>query len=321
MKKNWMWLVAVAALCGSLVAACGPKGDGQASGGGEASALASAVESAVPLSPAQEAKASMDASIAALREGRLDAIYNMLPESYQADVSNIVKAYASKIDRGLYEKAAGVLVAFGDAVAAQAPNLLELLNSDPDMGLDDVELPGGTGLDSLTADHIRDAGRWIADIARTVSYDDLASGNIAPLLSNPLTAGLVSEGIKQAPSDLISCAISEDTGEPLGDGIVSLRLTSHADADEEPESEDVQFVKVEGKWVPLEMMQGWGDAIQQALSAAGSFEIDDNARKTAENIMPVVQRSLESLKSAQTAQELKAQAMGAFMTIAMMGQM
>lgn len=317
MEKNWMRLFAVAVLCGSLVAACGPKGEGQASGDGETSALAKAFDSAPALTPAQEAKASMDTAIAAFKAGRLDEVYGMLPQSYQSDISRVVQAYAAKIDRSLYEQGAGLLAAAGDLIAAQAPNLVELIGDTGDLGFD---LPDAVDTDMVTADQIRQAGQWIASVAKGLTYDDFAAGNIRPLLSNPLTAGLLSEGISQLPADAIACAIADNDGTPQADGIQTLRLTTRASEDDEPETEDVQFVKVEGKWVPLEMQQGWADVVQTAMQGAQAFEIDANARQMADKLAPMLTRTLESLKSAQSAQELQAQAMGAVMTIGMMMQ-
>ena len=317
MEKKWMRMFAVAVLCGSLVSACSPKGEGQASGDAEPSALAKAFGSAPALTPAQEAKATMDTAIAAVKAGRLDEVYGMLPQSYQSDVSRVVQAYAAKIDRSLYEQGAGLLAAAGDLIAAQAPNLMQLLNDTDELGFD---LPDAVDTDMVTADQIRQAGQWISSVAKGLSYDDFAAGNIRPLLSNPLTAGLMSEGIKQLPTDAIACEIADSDGTPQADGIQTLRLTTRASEDDEPETEDVQFVKVEGKWVPLEMQQGWTEMVQTAMSAAGGFEIDADTRRLADKLAPVLTRSLESLKGAQSAQELQAQAMGVVMTIGMMMQ-
>lgn len=313
MKKTWLAMLAGATLCAALVAGCGKAGtdDGAAAEGAAAPAPVKA------LSPKEEAKASVDAAIAAVKAGRLDEVYGMLPESYQNDISGVVRAYAAKIDRPLYEQGATLLAAAGDLIAAQAQNLVELIGDAGELG---IELPDTVDTDALTADQVRQAGEWISGVAKSLSYDDFAAGNIRPLLSNPLTAGLLAEGLKQLPTDAIACAFADDSGEPQPDGIQTLRLTTRASADDEPETDDVQFVKVEGKWVPLEMTQGWADAVKTAMQGAQSFEIDANARKTADTLAPVLTRTLESLKSARSAQELQAQAMGAVMTIGMMMQ-
>ena len=317
MKKTWLAVVAGSVVCIGLGVGCGKAG---AEGNDGAVAEDAAALQPVPaqaVSPRDEAKASVDAAIAAVRAGRLDEVYGMLPASYQGDVSRVVQAYAAKIDRPLYEQGAGLLAAAGDLIAAQAQNLEELLGNAGELGL---ELPDAVDADAVTADQIRQAGQWIANVAKSLSYDDFAAGNIRPLLSNPLTAGLLSEGIAQLPPDAIACAFADDDGTPQAEGIQTLRLTTRASADDEPETEDVQFVKVEGKWVPLEMTQGWADAIQTAMQGAQAFEIDANARKTVDKLAPMLTRSLESLKSAQSAQELQAQAMGVAMTIGMMMQ-
>lgn len=319
MKKTWIWMLAGAAVCVGLAAGCGKAGtSAQEEGVAVEESVAALVAAPAPaMSPKEEAKASVDAAIAAVKAGRLDEVYGMLPESYQGDVSRVVQAFAAKIDRPLYEQGAGLLAAAGDLIAAQAPNLMGLLGDAGQLGLD---LPDAVDTDAVTEDQIRQAGQWIASVARSLSYDDFAAGNIRPLLSNPLTAGLLSEGIQQLPADAIACEFADDGGEPQAEGIETLRLTTRGSEDDEPETEDVQFVKVEGKWVPLEMQQGWAEAVQTAMAAAGNFEIDANSRRMADTLVPVLTRTLDSLKSAQSPQELQAQAMGAVMTISMMMQ-
>ncbi len=321
MKKYWIWMSAMVSVCAGLIVGCG-KADAPSEAEGEVSVDSAAAVAPAPvkaLSPKEEAKASVDTAIAALKAGRLDDVYGMLPESYQNDISGVVRAYAAKIDRPLYEQGAKLLAAAGDLIAAQAQNLEEMLGNPAELGLE-LDLPDAVDADAVTADQIRQAGEWIASVANSLSYDDFAAGNIRPLLSNPLTAGLLSEGIAQLPSDAIACAFADDTATAQPDGIVPLRLTTRASDEDEPDTEDVQFVKVEGKWVPLEMSQGWADTVRTAMDAAKAFEIDADARRMADTLAPVLTRTLESLKSAQSAQELQAQAMGAVMTIGMMMQ-
>lgn len=320
MKKMWLAMVAGAAVCASLAVGCG-KGDASAAADGEAGAAEPAAVAAVPavpaLTPRQEAKASMDAAIAAFKAGRLDEVYGMLPASYQNDISGVVKAYAAKIDRPLYDQATGLLAAAGDLIAAQSQNLMDLLGNTEELRL---SLPDAVDTDDISADQIRQAGEWIASVAKSLSYDDFAAGDIRPLLANPLTAGLLSEGLKQLPADAIECVFPDDDGTPQAEGVETLRMITHASDEDEAETEDVSFVKVEGKWVPLEMSQEWQETVRTAMAAAQSFEIDDSTRQMANTLAPVLQRTLESLKSAQSAQELQAQAMGAMMTIGMMMQ-
>ena len=187
MEKNWKKTLVAAVLCGSLVAACGPKIPHPPAPG-----------SVVAFSPAQEAKASMDAAIAAVNAGRLDQVYGMLPESYRNDLADVVRAYASKIDRHLYEQGAGVLAAAGELIAAQARNLEDLLGGHA--GNLAFDLPDAVDMTAVTEEQIRQAGQWIAGAAKSLSYDDFAEGNIRPLLSNPLAAGLLQKVFKVFPA-------------------------------------------------------------------------------------------------------------------------
>ena len=308
MEKNWKKTLVAAVLCGSLVAACGPKIPHPPAPG-----------SVVAFSPAQEAKASMDAAIAAVNAGRLDQVYGMLPESYRNDLADVVRAYASKIDRHLYEQGAGVLAAAGELIAAQARNLEDLLGGHA--GNLAFDLPDAVDMTAVTEEQIRQAGQWIAGAAKSLSYDDFAEGNIRPLLSNPLAAGLLQKVFKvfpAFPSDAVSCTLAEDAGAPKAEGIETLRVARGVSEEGEPETEDIQFVKVEGQWVPLLMQQGWSAMVRNAMEAADYFEIDADTRRMADTLAPLLTQTLDQLKSAQSAQELQARAVGAMMTLGMM---
>lgn len=309
MDRIWMRWLAVAVLAGGLVCGCGRKGEGDGGAGRSAAP-------AVKLTPAEEAKAAVETAIANLKAGRLDAVYDALPASYRADVAGVVKAYAAKIDRDLYTRSASLLASAGELLSAQADNLAALWAANPDFADD---LPGGIGADALTGERIRHFAKWLSDLPRTLSYDELASGNIKPLLSNPLLGDVFAEGIALLPDDFLSCDFAAaGEGAALPDGIVALALSSRIDGAEESDSEEVQFVKIEGKWIPVDLVQGWNDAMRAAKEAAADFEIDENARRLSESLFPVIERSLDSLKAARTSEELQAQALGAFMTIGLM---
>jgi len=307
MKRNWMRCLAIAALAGTLAAGCGQKKD--------EGAAAEAAAPVVRLTPAEEAQAAVQTTIADLKAGRLDAVYGALPASYRADVEGLVKAYAEKIDRDLYTRSASLVASAADFLTAQADNLASLCATDPNL---DVDLPGGLETDDLTAGQIRSAAAWLGELARTLSYDDLARGDITPLLSSPRLAEVVGELVALLPADFLSCGAAPAEGESLPEGMVSLALSAHFEADEETETEEVQFVKLDGKWIPVDLMQGWRDMMATAREAVAGFEVDAAGKQFAERLFPVIERSLDTLKTARTPEELEAQAFGAFMTVGMM---
>ena len=310
-----MWLtVAGAALCAVLASGCGKGKAPAADAEGAVDALAAAVP-AVQLTPQEEAKAAMDSFIGSLQSGRMDEIYKMLPESYQADVSKLVKTYAGKIDPALFEQATGVLTTFADVLEAQAGNLAELLAEQDtgNLGL----LDGMNTVPEVSADDIRAGAQWLGNTVRSLSYGDCAAGNVMPLFESPLR-GIVDSAMEMSGFNTLSCALAEDDGEPQAEGIVKMNLSYQEPGKDVTDTEQVEVVKVEGKWIPLDLSRTWGDMIGAAQRSADGFSIDAETTEMLNKFLPMIQRSLAGLKNAQSAQELQAQAMGAVMTIGMM---
>ena len=252
----------------------------------------------------------------------MDEIYKLLPASYQADVSGVVKAYAAKVDPALFDAATGVVATFADVLEAQAANVAELLAEEGG------EIPGlSDGLGSnlageLTADKIRASAKWLGNAVKSVSYGDCEKGNILPLLELAPLREVVDAAMAESGLSTLACAVAEaePDGEPVPEGIVKLALSYREPDEAEADTETVDFVKVEGKWVPLELSQSWGELMQTARSGAEEFSIDAETTEMLNRLLPVVQRSLETLKGAQSAKELQAQAAGAFMGVMMMMQ-
>lgn len=316
MKRFWLTMAGAAA-CAVLAAGCGGKGGD----GGDAAAAVEqalqAVEPVVQLTPQEEAKAAMDSFIGALQSGRMDEIYKMLPDSYQADVSNLVKTYAGKIDPALFEQATGLLTTFADVLEAQAGNLAELLAAQDtgNLGL----LDGMSSVPEVSADDIRAGAKWLGNTVRSLSYGDCTAGNIMPLFESPLR-GLVDSAMEMSGFNTLSCALAEDDGEPQAEGIVKLAVSYKEPDSDVTDTEKVEVVKVEGKWIPLDLSRTWGDMMGAAQRGAEGFSIDAETTDMLNKLLPMLQRSLAGLKTAQSAQELQAQAMGAVMAIGMMMQ-
>lgn len=312
MTMKRLWLVAA---CAVLAAGCGGKGGD----GGDAAAAVEqalqAVEPVVQLTPQEEAKAAMDSFIGALQSGRMDEIYKMLPDSYQADISKLVQTYTGKIDPALFDQASGLLTTFADVLEAQAGNLAELLAAQDtgNLGL----LDGMSSVPEVSADDIRASAQWLGNTVRSLSYGDCAAGNIMPLFESPMR-GIVDSAMEMSGFDTLSCALAEDDGEPQAEGIVKLAVSYKEPETDVTDTEKVEVVKVDGKWIPLELSRTWGDMMGAAQSRADGFSIDAETTEMLNKLLPMLQRSLAGLKNAQSAQELQAQAMGAAMTIGMM---
>ena len=312
--KKMSSLLAAAALCLLFASGCG-----KAPPSGDAADGAAPPAPVARLTPEQEAKATADAFLASFRAGRLDEILLSLPESYQADVSRVVRAYAAKIDATLFARGTELLSTLADVLDAQADNLAGLLSA-PGEGLWGL----AEGLDvrpEVSAGDIRSTARWLGNAAKKLDYGEVAAGNILPLLQMAPLREVVESALAQCGFGAVSsCEIPPDDGTPRAEGIVKLAFSHGVDGGGEAEKEEVDFVKVEGRWVPLELSRAWSDAIGAALEGVDAVTVDEETVERMNRLLPMVQRALASLKDAQSAQELQAQAMGAAMTIGMMLQ-
>ena len=312
MKKTWLMVVAAAMLCAGLACGCGGKGKD----------AAAESEPAVQLTPEQEAKAAVDSFIVALQAGRMDEIYKLLPESYQKDISGVVQAYAAKVDPALFDKVTGVVATFADVLEKQAENVAGLLAEEGG------EIPGlseGIGsnfVDEMSADKLRATAKWLGNAVKSVTYADCAKGNILPLLELAPLREVVDAAIAQSGISTLACAVAEadPDGGPVPEGVVRLAMSYQAPDADAADTETMDFVKVEGKWVPQDLTEAWGEVIASARAEAEEFSIDEETSAMLNKLLPVVQRSLENVKGAQSPEELQAQVLGAAMSIGMMMQ-
>lgn len=315
MKKTWLTVVAAAVLCAGLACGCGNKSQDAAA---ETAAVA-----AVQLTPEQEAKASVDAFIGALQAGRMDEIYKLLPASYQQDISGVVQAYAAKVDPALFEKVTGVVATFADVLEAQADNLAGLLAEEGGSIPGLSEGLGSSLADEVSADKLRASAKWLGNAVKSVTYADCAKGNILPLLELAPLREVVDAAMEQSGFSTLACTVAEadPDGEPVPEGVVRLAMSYQEPGEDSTETDTVDFVKVEGKWLPVDLTQAWGEAMASARAEAEEFSIDAETAAMLDKLLPAVQRALENLKGATSPEELEAQATGAAMTVMMMMQM
>ena len=305
--SGWRILGAGLAVAVGLSWGCGKADPGAA--GSAADALAS-----VAKTPEQEAQGAVEGAMAALKAGRLDEVYGMLPESYKKDVSGVVSAYVGKIDPELFRMGVETLGAFGQALAKQSENVVGLLGS----GAVPFELDGDTAAavnEALTAENLQKVGNWLAGCGEWLNFGALSQGDLGGLLGNAQVAEFVrlawAEGEAKGP---LSVRLAEDA--PETDGAVRLEMGS-----EENGFEAEELVKVEGRWVPKEMADEWSGMIQEAMSAAAEFKLDDETVQRARKMLPALKRAMVSWGDAETPEELMGGVMGTVMTLGAMGAM
>lgn len=267
-------------------------------------------EEAAPATPGEAALAAAEDGLAAIRSGDLGRLYDLLPVSYQADLSRLVQTAVGKIDPDLFAAATGLLADAGEAVTAQAGHLAELAAEE------------GTPLSGAgTEEDFRAMGEWLAACGAGLSRDKLAAGDMSGLLSLPRAGaplGLKLDSLERDWGADVSCELAPDGGEPRMEGVERLLFRAKSATAGEAETV-VDFVQVEGKWIPLEMAREWPEWRDGAQALVDGFELDLGMKKTLGEAVPFVRNCLGAMKNAQSPKELEAQIAGMVAAFAFMG--
>jgi len=183
-------------------------------------------------------------AVAALKQGDLHKIHAMLPESYQKDVQKLVDGVTSRMDKEIYDKTLSLLPKIIELAKQKRtefpvpPEVLELAGEFTRLlkTADLVEYEGFAELD--VADFLEDHGKAFSDfgwkLARTVDRTESDSAR-----------------------KMLDSVRAEVVGEPTDDA-ATVSVTVDDDQD------DMEFVRVEGKWIPRELAEEWKEDIESA---------------------------------------------------------
>lgn len=310
-KMRAIW--AVAAACAALswcATGCGKAGTGAVEE--TAAALAQ-----VAKTPEEEAKEAAEGALEALKAGRLETVYGMLPESWQGDLSRVAAAYAGKVEPELAKAAAETLAALGNAMEAQADNLSALAVKSMGQRAQSLAQWGGMPMDGMSAEEVSDGIRAAGGLLKGLvdfSYEKLAAGDLRGVLADSSASGLrlpVTGG--DGESLRLAVRPAEATDAPAGDGGVAMMIGNDDDG-----WKRVDLRKVEGRWVPAELADEWRGAMDAALAKAAEFEIPEKEAARAKQFLSAVARMAEGLAGAKSPEELEGQLQGMMMGAVMM---
>lgn len=306
MNKWTAWMVAGMAAAALACAGCGR------TDGGAADATAESLAKVVQ-TPEQEAQGAVEAAMAALKEGRADQVYAMLPESYRKDISEVVAAYAGKVDPDVLRMGVETLGAFGNALAKQAGNVLQLTQA---QGLVPVQLDDDSAAaleEALTADNVRAVGEWLAKCGEWLNPEALRKGDLDGLLGSAAIGEFVkkawAEGEAKGP---LSVRLAGEAPESAGGVLLEM-------GSEENGFEPQELVKVDGCWVPKELADEWPEMVRQAMAGVADFSLDDETVQKAKKMLPALKRAMASWGDSETPEELMGNVMGTMMTLGAMG--
>ena len=260
---------------------------------------ASAFADAPSAADLQAAAAAHAALNSALVKGDLGAIWKGLPASYRTVATDVVKDFAGKMDPAVWKAGQDTLLQIAATVVKQNALLAEMA------GEGDSPVPG-----DLTADEMKSflvkGGAKIGAVARAATLEKLAAGDLQGLLDTP---ALSMKGVTDAVVDVKLPTYAASANE---DGSVTMTNA------EKPDDTD-RMVKVEGVWVPEEIVEAFKDKDSWKASVAQIKPLDDAQKQQATMMLGMLQNAAKSAGKATTAEELQGAVMQGLLPLMMMG--
>lgn len=250
------------------------------------------------------AKAAVENVIAGLQENRADVLWESLPASYQQDVNDVVHLFAEKMDPEVWDRLFTVLQKGVKVLETKRDIIFELAEKPEQQNQGQPQsqpsnqppggLPSGPGqnlsgppaaammqqLDPETKKAMYDAfvgmlkslvNSDLSDLEKLKTADvgdflQTTGGEFVTQLAklfelSPKPASQpqsLREGLAQMKVEVVS------EGDPT-----TLKITSPGNAGQ-PQTKEVKFTQVEGKWIPEDLAAGWDSSIQQAKAALQS---------------------------------------------------
>jgi len=250
--------------------------------------------------PAATADAAIMQVVEGIQNHEPQSIWNALPASYQEDVNGLAHELAAKVPAELHSGIATLSTKLEEVLKTKKDLLLEnpMMSSAPvDVAgnydqvvsilgvLNKSDLMDNAKLKSCDVGALLSStGAELMKQAASVTLDD----NMAPAQMGGLME--INEKLKSFKAELVS---------EEGDTAV-VRMSAEG---EEPKEET--FVKVEGKWIPQEMSEGWDEMIAEAKKGIAEINITPEQSAQVQMGLAMIGGVLDQVKTANSQEELQ----------------
>ncbi len=251
-----------------------------------------------------------------LRRNSPRAVWDFLPPSYQSDVNKLVHEFADAADEQFWSRSFRLAERAAAVLKKKKPLIVSAREAQT--GSQEIAAAAGKNLDALTAlleaaarsdladpqrlkardvgELLESTGTELMDLLQTVSLPG-ADGNA----SASFAAGLADVTVELMRSD-------ETTA------VVRLSQPRDQSPDSENKSSEIEFVRVEGKWIPRNLADGWKTGIDAARGQLQAFAASSAAGEEGEaaRLITTLERDIELLEQADKPDECLAQLVTTF---------
>ena len=294
--------------------------------------------------------------IKALEEKNPKALWDMMPASYQNDLNELLQTFANEMDQELWDAAFGLIGNTGELLKTQNTLIMESL---PKLGEGLGAMSGGGNpmelvTQSLSAEDLKTMGTFMEKFAKS-EFGSIAKlkkidlGNVIETYGKDFMASIEEttqaageenpfnlEALQSIKVEVISENGSEATIKVSGlpetpdlaamtelPGGIPIDLGEMEDLPlpnlSELENGELVLTKVEGKWIPKDMANGWKEGITMAKQGMGDLSdlIPAEDKRMALGMIKAVNSGLNRVKKAKTSEQFNMATMQAIMQVTM----
>ena len=246
------------------------------------------------------AEATFQRTLIAFQEGRLDAAYDFLPGSYQTDVDKLVQTFADKMDSDVWS---GIFRLLNKTAKLLQTKKALILSLDGVKRLPQIE---------QIKPHWDTIASGLRDVA-TSEVADLSKLKGADVRQLLVAGSRLLTGIPLPKFGDVTVTTVKSDAE-------SATLSYKESRDAAPQ--EVEFVRIEGKWLPKSIATGWTSGMEEARARLGELPAQISAWKPeALKQFDSIAGMLDQLQGAKTAEEFNAAVAPLVFTIAFGAQL
>lgn len=221
---------------------------------------------------------SPDGTVRAVAEGiaagHPEVVWHALPASYQLDVTELTRLLGETVDPQLWDSAFATCRRAA-ATLALKKDIILASSTLQQTGADVEEIDSGWDAGVAVLDALCSSDISTTAGLKTVEWEQFLETTGASIVERARTAG---DDASSNPIDELRRTEIE-TVSVEGDMAV-VRMTR---PDEEPE--DVTLVRIEGRWVPADLAQGWDERMAEARERLGSMTDEERMEMSTQGMM------------------------------------
>ncbi len=209
-----------------------------------------------------------------LAENHPEILWTALPDTYRQDINEITRSFAEKMDPALYDRSIAI-VRRALQVLDDRKDIILASQTFQSTGVDPVKVSQGLASAVVVSEILLGSQIATLDGLGTVEWEKYLATTGAQLLE-AVAAIEVENG--ENPMDAFD-TLKVETIESSADR-ATLRISS-----EGHEPEDVKMAKVESRWIPAEMADGWSKGVTEAREGLAEITPETMAAQKTQAMM------------------------------------